>query len=63
MCCYYDRGIALVETLTSLLEAPLSFLMTAGDVDKWRDTSEPDKRLLLGRRLAQVHRVMQPLSI
>lgn len=55
----YGRGIALVETLSSMLEVPLSFLMTAGDVGKWRDTPEPEKRLLLGRRLAQVHPTMR----
>ncbi|CAM9675735.1 unnamed protein product [Laminaria digitata] len=44
----------LVGAVISFLEAPMSVLMTAGDTGKWRDTAEADKRLLLGRRLAQV---------
>lgn len=41
--------------LITLCESPLSVVMTAGDVGKWRDTPDAEKRLLLGRRLAQVH--------
>lgn len=36
----------------------MSVLMTAGDAGKWRKTPEPEKRLLLGRRLAQVLRIV-----
>lgn len=32
----------------------MSVFMTAGDVEKWKDTPPGEKRLLLGRRLAQV---------
>ncbi|CAB1115468.1 unnamed protein product [Ectocarpus sp. CCAP 1310/34] len=43
----------LVETLTTLSEPLMSVFMTAGDSEKWRDTPAGEKRLLLGRRLAQ----------
>ncbi|CAN0388629.1 unnamed protein product [Pylaiella littoralis] len=44
----------LVETLTSLFEPLMSVFMTAGDREKWRGTPAGEKRLLLGRRLAQL---------
>lgn len=40
--------------LISLFEPLMSVLMTAGDGEKWRGTPTGEKRLLLGRRLAQV---------
>lgn len=44
----------LVGTLANILEPAMSVVMTAGDVRKWRGTSDSERRLLLGRRLAQV---------
>lgn len=40
--------------LTSLFEPLMVVFMTAGDGEKWRSTPASEKRLLLGRRLAQV---------
>ncbi|CAM9411802.1 unnamed protein product [Choristocarpus tenellus] len=36
------------------METPLSVFMTAGDLPRWRSMEEGDRRLLLGRRLAQL---------
>lgn len=44
----------LVGAAISFLEPLMSVLMTAGNTGKWRNTPEAEKRLLLGRRLAQV---------
>eukprot|EP00904_Undaria_pinnatifida_P002520 jgi/Undpi1/12269/HiC_scaffold_5.g01945.m1 len=44
----------LVGAVISFLEPLMSVLMTAGDTDMWRNTPEAQKRMLLGRRLAQV---------
>lgn len=41
--------------LTSLFEPVMVVFMTAGDSAKWRGTPAGERRLLLGRRLAQVH--------
>lgn len=54
---WYFLFAGLVEMLITLCESPLSVVMTAGDVGKWRDTPDAEKRLLLGRRLAQVHNI------
>eukprot|EP00752_Nemacystus_decipiens_P008550 g7637.t1 len=56
----------VVEVLTSLLEPLMAVFMTAGDVEKWRGTPAGEKRLLLGRRLAQVCfklEMMMPFSV
>ncbi|CAM9587371.1 unnamed protein product [Discosporangium mesarthrocarpum] len=44
----------VVSNFGTFLELPLSVVMTAGDRTLWRDMAEGDRRLLLGRRLAQV---------
>eukprot|EP00903_Cladosiphon_okamuranus_P016414 g15135.t1 len=56
----------LVDMLTSLFEPLMVVFMTAGDGEKWRSTPGGEKRLLLGRRLAQVCfklEMMMPFSV